>query len=792
MAEEKIILSVEFPGDIKGFIENTVAARKAVDDLIAANKKLDEQGQKNSKAYTDNATQIKGLNKEIDQNSKIVQANTQAVNNNANSIEALKKRNSELLKERNKVDLSTEEGQKKIKELNAEYDKNGATIKENSTLIEKQRFNIGNYTSALDGISPSLGKFSTGLEASANATGGLTSGIFGMVKASLAFIATPIGALIAALVVAFKALSVFINNSSTGADAFADIMSSIGTVVDIVVDRITALVGGIGKLLSGDFSGGLEDIENSFKGIGDEMEREIKLTLELNAAVRDLEDAEIRHSVAASETENQIKKLLLQSKNRTLSEKERIALLDQAVKLEKKINDEEITNKKKALDIANGFAAQRLDLVKEASETEIAFGKRVLEAFMADGAVQADELRDNVQKAIIELNGSEGSSIAILEKIQNQRDALADKAAADAEKRREREQKARDDAAKKAEDDAKKAADAAQKALDDQDKAAEERKKQLAELNAHDEQVAKDAYAEALQLFKDQTDSLINEKKRELLEKVISQEEYNKEIEDLHLAAMETQALINQEFGEEDLKLTQQNLDYKIALGQKEVDIRKAQEKAKVDAVQNGIGIIASAFNKQSLAYKILATVQTTIDTIRGATNIFFGMTEAIPGPIGIILGAAAAAAATVKGIKAVQEINSQKLPKLAEGGVIPIGGKRHAQGGEVVTVGGRAVAEVEAGENMVILKRGSSPLLRNLSTINQMVGGRDFYNDRAPRHRLADGGFVARAAGDQVSNFQTQQLSEDLANLKIFLRVSDLEKVQNQRNAAKVTSELA
>lgn len=764
MAAESIILNVEFnAADIKAASDLIVEARKNLTDLTAANKELAAQGQQTSKAYQDNAKAIKASNDQLTQNSRVVQANTQAVKANADSIEGLKAANKELLKERNLTSTATEDGRAKIAKLNAEYDKNSKIIAANSTQVEKQRFNIGNYASALDKVGPGLSNIASGLTAA-------TKGQEGLTGASKAFILTGVGAIIAGLVLAFQALKTFVTGSTEGMDKFEDVMSSVSTVVDVVVDRVVALVGGIGKLLSGDFTGGLEQIEGSFKGIGDEIEREISLTLELNEAIRSLEDAEINYDIAASKNANTIKELLLQAKNRTLSEKERIALLKQADEIEAKQNEQLVANKKEALRIQNEEANKRVELARIAGESEEAFAQRLL-----DTGKLLDDQRDSVKNAIIAYNGALGESINIREKVQNQIDALEEKAAADAEKRNEKIKKDADDKAKKELDDIKKKQDAEKKAADDAEKARQDRIKQLADQNAHDEQVAKDAYDEALKLFHDQSQAMINEKKQQLLDGVISQEEYNKELEDLQIAMLETQQAINEEFAEKDLNLEAQTLDYKKKLSDQELKIHQEKERAKVDAVQSALGTIASAFNKQSLAYKILASVQTTIDTIRGAVNIFFGMTEAIPGPVGIILGAAAAAAAAANGYAAVAKINSTAVPKMADGGRIEIEGRSHAQGGELVTIGGRAVAEVEGGEDMVIMKRGSRGMLKNLANINRLSGGVDFYQDRAPKRHLADGGFVARSAANQVSSLQNQTLAEDIKKLKLFVGVTDI-----------------
>jgi hypothetical protein len=55
---------------------------------------------------------------------------------------------------------------------------------------------------------------------------------------------------------------------------------------------------------------------------------------------------------------------------------------------------------------------------------------------------------------------------------------------------------------------------------------------------------------------------------------------------------------IKEQFGEEDLALAERITDHKIALGQKEVEATQLKEKQKVDALKNGVALIASALNK--------------------------------------------------------------------------------------------------------------------------------------------------------------------------------------------------
>src|SRR5690554_8071144 len=66
-----------------------------------------------------------------------------------NSIKELRAANSQLRKDRDAVNLSTEEGRKLVEKLNLAIDKNNKTIKDNSSALEKQRQNVGNYTNSI-------------------------------------------------------------------------------------------------------------------------------------------------------------------------------------------------------------------------------------------------------------------------------------------------------------------------------------------------------------------------------------------------------------------------------------------------------------------------------------------------------------------------------------------------------------------------------------------------------------------------------------------------------------------
>lgn len=827
--EEKILLDIEFNNsEVQSSIKTISEARKEIDALTEANKELAKQGQKNSTEYVKNQESIRALSAVVNENSKVVQASTQANKANAESIEKVKAENTLLLAERKKLDASTAEGKTRIDEINATLDKNNSFLDSNISKTEKQRKGLGAYSGMLGTISPQVGAFAGNLGAAEEGSGGLTKGIFSMVKASLAFIATPLGATIALLVVGFKTLMTFLTGSTAGMDLLEDATSALSTILDVVTDRVVKFVGGIGKLLTGDFSGALDDITGSFKGIGDEIEREIALTLELNKAIRELEDAEINYDIQASKTANTIKLLLLQSKNRTLSERERIKLLDQAAKLEEDQNAQLIKNKKEALRLANEEANKRVEIARIAGETEEDFGQRLI-----DTGLLLDDQRDKVKDSIIAYNNALGEGISVLEKIQNQQDALAEKEEAERQKRAEAEKKRLDDIAKKQEELRKREESAANEleilklqkqareiqGLENQtDKLIEIEQEKAEQLLANTElteserqkiifesdeaineilsqsrereELERQASLErSLADFQEYTQGLINAEKERLLQGLITKEEYDQSLRDLDVATLETQALIKEQFGERDLALDGRITDGKIANAKYEADIKEQEEQRKVEAVKAGLGTIASAFNKQSIAFKVLASTQTLITTYQSAIAAFNSLAN-IP-YVGTILGIAAAAAATANGLAAVAKINSTQPPKMEEGGAMEIQGPRHTAGGVDVKIGGRRVANVEGGEKMVILKRGANlGMLRGLSTINAMAGGRDFFTDRTPRFHNQDGGFIARAASSQ-RQILNDSLSANLQSRPIFVRVSDLDRVEGQIDFAEVVGDL-
>lgn len=176
------------------------------------------------------------------------------------SIGNLTKANKDLREERKNLDLSTKEGKERIKEINNALDENNKTIKENSSALEKSRLNVGNYTGALDKLVPGLGS--------------TVNGFLDMTKSALAFIATPIGAVIGAIGLAIGALTAYFKGSEEGQNKWNKVVAIGSTLLEKLMDVAEAIGGALVAMFENpqkalnDFWALLkENVVNRFEGL---------------------------------------------------------------------------------------------------------------------------------------------------------------------------------------------------------------------------------------------------------------------------------------------------------------------------------------------------------------------------------------------------------------------------------------------------------------------------------------------------------------------------------------------
>lgn len=414
---------------------------------------------------TDMTQEVKNLTADVDSLTK--------------STQGLVKTNESLAKNGKSVSDQFVGNSRQIEVNKQKIDQNVSSRKNLVSILTTEKGKQSELGQALSKVAPQL----TGAADSAVNLGGSLLKL-ATSKAGLALGA--IGAVAAPLIS-------FFTRTQAGADLLEDAISVLTTTVGVFLDRLAGVGAGIVDIFKGNPAAGIDKIASSFDGVGKEIAENVALTLELNAATRDLEDANIALAISAAVQQNQIKQLLLAARNRTISEQDRLKLLEQASDIEKSLNKDQIQTAEEAVRIATLQAAKRLNsfrqesienedlakqkkelglialtstdaevkkaayaalqklslsnqeklesvkLAKEESETKIEFANRVLKAFTDNNAVQDDNLRDSLAKAIVAYEQYAGQSIDIQGKIENQRDAANDKIEAQAEKEKQDE-----------------------------------------------------------------------------------------------------------------------------------------------------------------------------------------------------------------------------------------------------------------------------------------------------------------------------------------------------------------
>jgi hypothetical protein len=447
---EKIKIAEFELDNIEALIKSTAEVKAGIDELKEANKQLAKQGDGASEAFIQNAADLKSLNSAYNANIKVLAESNQkmadqearskllnvALNQEVKTINDARASNKLLNKLRNETNATTDKGRKELKLLNAALDSNNKFIKENVDQYTQQKINVGNYTESIkDALGQTtlfgraqrtlnqilgLGKpiyqalkaevigigssfkaataSTTGMSTAQKAaavTSNLLSGALKVLK--LALIATGIGAILVLL----GSLISYFSKTQRGADFVSKALAVIGTVMDVLIDRVSQFGEALIKFFSGDFSGGFDDMKAALSGVGDEMIREATLAYELEAAFQALEDKQISLISVQAQRKKQIEELRLLAKDEQTDLKERANLLEQAGQLEKDI------------------LADQLEVAREQA--------RISKERLALGESSRDEVREDaqLQAEVIEL---ETQSLKLQRSIEAEKQGLLKRA----------------------------------------------------------------------------------------------------------------------------------------------------------------------------------------------------------------------------------------------------------------------------------------------------------------------------------------------------------------------------
>ena len=242
--------------------------------------------------------------------------------------------------------------------------------------------------------------FSDSLSAMPGPLGGVIQGAKAMNAALMKLVLNPIGAVIAAVVLALTALYKAFASTKGGAEKLDQIFAGISAAMDVLRDRVLQVGSALVKFFTGDFSGALEDVKGAVSGIGDEIAAEFQQAMKLKAELQSIADATRELNKERATQNKEIAKAKLVINDETKSYGERQAALEKV----------------------------RVAEIALAKQEEV-LAQRRYEAIKAQNALSdsSKEALDEEANAYIALQAAQQASLQKQKELYDQQKALRDK-----------------------------------------------------------------------------------------------------------------------------------------------------------------------------------------------------------------------------------------------------------------------------------------------------------------------------------------------------------------------------
>ena len=464
-------------------------------------------------------------------------------------------------------------------------------IKINVNTKEAEK-NVDNLEGSIDGVAGRIDKMTGGMVSGfKNGVKGIKQGVAAMKSLKVAIAATGIGLLL----IAITALTSYFTKTQRGADKLSQAFKGIGAVVDVLVDRISTFGEGLFKILSGDFSEGLDILKGSFSGIVDEMKNEASAAIALEKAQQALEDRQIELIKVNAQRRSSIEELRLVAEDENKTNEQRANALREAARLQNAIADDEIA-----------IAKERARIIRE----RVALGESSRDDIEAQAEAEAEVIR------------LEGERSRRLRSLQTRLNAFTEGTAENT--------------------DATDANAEAQKKLND-------------EIAKRDAVLLQEAarYTETLSAQYDKILEAQNSAQVNELNAV--EDKYNELIANAEQYGFDEVELTRIK-NEEIAKVNQKYRDQESAADKQEAEEKKAIAIATATAVAGTLGALGKLAGEQTQAGKALSAAEAIINTYTGATKAL--AQGGIAGPIAAA-GVIATGLASVRAIYATEVPNT-------------------------------------------------------------------------------------------------------------------------------------
>ena len=437
-----------------------VESKKRIVELTNAQKTLKKEtnnladaNEEQLKLFIEQEGELKALRTEYNANQKSILALTKAqtgldvalaaeVRTQNDAIANTK----DLIAARRQLDTTTEEGAKAIAEINAKIDANNKLNNASNSLLEQQKANIGDYGNAFKEASANLNPLNGGLEGFVSRSkeaggagnlvksslGGMATGFVGVAKAGLAFIATPIGAVVLALVVVFTAIKNAMNRSEEATakvtKIFAVLSGAVNALMKLIVplgeyfiNEYVKVLEQAAEMMDNLFESisrglkflGLDSASGALDGFTNSVKESIKVSLQLADAELALEKSQRKARLTQLQYQKEAEQFRQIRDDETKSITERIAANDALGQVLKNQLKDELLIAETALKVANlrieaeGQTSAALDAQADAL-TEIAdIQERITSqeseqltnrvSLQKEAAAKAKEIRDKAE-----------------------------------------------------------------------------------------------------------------------------------------------------------------------------------------------------------------------------------------------------------------------------------------------------------------------------------------------------------------------------------------------------------
>jgi hypothetical protein len=411
-------------------------------ELDKIQKQIATAQAKNNDAYIKEAKALEEVKKQIKEKTALGDRDAKSVNAQNASLKQLEAAlNKNRLAYKNLAG-EQERNSKEGKELLDIIKKQDAEFKELSGTIGQHQAHVGDYANQ-------IGKANTAAQAIAPGLHGMASGFLTATKAAIAFIATPLGAVLALVALALAPLVTFLTSTGDGMDYVQKKTTGLKSGLGVLKDEFNDLgkrifdneesLGGFVKTMAlsnpvtAVFLGQIELLRRAFPDLAKRFDEAREAGEQYAVMMDDIATRQRVFNVEIAVEENNIKRLILQSKNRTLNEQERIDLIDQALSKEQSLSKKRVSFAQNELNANVIMAEKRTKITRGLSETDDEYYRRLIDSL--DKTEEA--LADSIAGALVNLEEAKGADIAITEKLLNQKDALEDKQAEKDKKRAE-------------------------------------------------------------------------------------------------------------------------------------------------------------------------------------------------------------------------------------------------------------------------------------------------------------------------------------------------------------------